>query len=86
MVVTLPRADDFLSTADAAKLVGRDPGTIRKWRSLGYLAAQGLDERGYPVHSPEAVRDAEKRVRESGLRSATGADPRRQCKAAREAA
>jgi hypothetical protein len=43
---------------------------------LGYLAAQGYDERGYPLHSREAVRAAEKRVRDNGI-AASGIDPRR---------
>jgi len=43
---------------------------------LGYLAAQGLDERGYPMHTREAVREAERRVRENGMQ-ASGIDPRR---------
>lgn len=67
----------LLSTAEAARLVGVKPGTIRKWRSVGYLEPQGLDERGWPMHSAEAVRMAEEHARESGLQSATGADPRR---------
>ena len=67
----------LLSTAEAARLAGVKPGTVRRWRSIGYLEPQGLDERGWPMHSAEAVRMAEERARESGLQSATGADPRR---------
>ena len=48
---------------------------------LGYLVAQGLDERGYPLHTPQAVRDAERRVREQGLQ-ASGVDPRQLRRAA----
>lgn len=73
----LSRRDGLLTTRDAADLVGVKPGTIRQWRSRGYLAPQGLDERNYPLHTPEAVRAAEKLVRDSGLNSATGTDPRR---------
>jgi hypothetical protein len=57
------RGDGFLTTAEAAALVGARPVTVRRWRMLGYLAPQGLDERGYPLHTPEAVRAAERRVR-----------------------
>jgi hypothetical protein len=49
--------------------------TIYSWRKRGHLVAQGLDERGYPLHTREAVRAAEKRVRENGLQS-SGIDPR----------
>lgn len=67
----------MLSTAEAAKLIGVEPGTIRQWRYRGYLGKQGLDERNRPLHTAEAVRAAEELVRESGLNSASGADPRR---------
>lgn len=70
------RGDGFLTTAESARLVGVQPVTIRRWRMLGYLAAQGLDERGYPMHTREAVREAERRVRENGMQ-ASGIDPRR---------
>ena len=77
------RPDGFLTTADAADLVGVQPVTIRKWRRLGYLAPQGLDERGYPVHSREAVREAEKLVWQQGLEATKGrVDPRQMRKAA----
>lgn len=70
------RPDGFLTTPEAARLIGIKPWLIRKWRSLGLLAAQGLDERGYPLHTAEAVQAAEKRVRESGIAKG-GCDPRR---------
>ena len=69
------RGDGLLSTPEAARLVGVKPVTIRQWRARGWLVPQGLDERGYPVHTREAVRAAEKRVRENGLQ-ASGIDPR----------
>lgn len=69
------RGDGLLSTAEAAKLVGRSEATIRSWRNRGHLAPQGLDERNHPLHTREAVRAAEKRVRENGL-AASGIDPR----------
>lgn len=69
------RGDGFLTTVQAARLVGVKPVTIRQWRARGWLAPQGLDERGYPLHSPEALRAAEKRVRENGIEK-TGIDPR----------
>jgi DNA-binding transcriptional MerR regulator len=71
----------MLSTAESAKLVGVQPVTIRRWRMLNYLVPQGLDERGYPLHSREAVRAAEKLVRDNGLQ-ASGIDPRRLRRAA----
>lgn len=67
----------LLSTAEAGRLAGVQPVTIRLWRKRGWLAAQGLDERGYPLHTREAVLAAERRVRENGL-GASGVDPRRQ--------
>jgi DNA-binding transcriptional MerR regulator len=75
------RGDGFLTTAEAGRLVGVQPVTIRRWRMLGYLAAQGLSERGYPLHTREAVREAERRVRENGLQ-ASGIDPRQLRRAA----
>lgn len=69
------RGDGMLGTPDAAKLVGVQPVTIRSWRRKGFLVPQGLDERGYPLHTREAVRDAERQARENGLR-ASGVDPR----------
>lgn len=75
------RGDGFLTTAESARLVGVQPVTIRRWRMLNYLAPQGLDERGYPLHTREAVRAAERRVRENGLQ-ASGIDPRQLRRAA----
>jgi hypothetical protein len=69
------RSDGYLGTAEAALLVGVSEVTIRSWRRRGWLVAQGLDERGYPLHTREAVRAAEKRVRENGIQ-ASGIDPR----------
>lgn len=75
------RSDGLLRTPEAARLVGVKPVTIRRWRMLGYLVPQGLDERDYPLHTPQAVRDAERRVREQGLQ-ASGVDPRQLRRAA----
>ena len=75
VVMRHARGDGYLTTPEAAALVGVKPGTIRQWRNRGWLAPQGLDERGYPVHSREAVRAAERRVRENGLQT-SGIDPR----------
>ena len=69
------RGDGYLTTAESACLVGVKPVTIRQWRKRGYLTAQGLDERGYPLHSRQAVRAAERTARENGLQ-ASGVDPR----------
>jgi len=75
------RGDGLLDTAAAALLVGVRPVTIRQWRARGWLAPQGLDERGFPLHTREAVRAAEKRVRENGLKT-SGIDPRQLRRAA----
>ena len=69
------RGDGFITTAEAAALAGVSVVTIRQWRSRGHLAPQGYDERGHPLHTREAVRAAEKRVRENGI-AASGIDPR----------
>ena len=70
------RPDGFITTREAADLIQVSRETISAWRRLGYLAPQGLDERGYPLHTPEAVRAAEKRVQEHGI-ARGGYDPRR---------
>jgi DNA-binding transcriptional MerR regulator len=69
------RPDGYLTTAEAARLAGVAPGTIRQWRWRGRLAPQGLDERGRPLHTAEAVRAAEHLVRANGL-AASKTDPR----------
>ncbi|HEV2252655.1 MAG TPA: helix-turn-helix domain-containing protein [Streptosporangiaceae bacterium] len=69
------RADGYLTTAEAARFAGVSVNTIYTWRNRGHLVAQGLDERGYPLHTREAVRAAERRVRENGIEK-TGIDPR----------
>jgi DNA-binding transcriptional MerR regulator len=69
------RGDGMLNTPAAARLVGVKPATIRSWRKRGWLVAQGLDEHNRPLHTREAVRAAERRVRENGLRQ-SGIDPR----------
>lgn len=79
------RGDGLLTTAEAAQLVRRKPVTIRRWRHLGYLRVAGLDERGNPLHTAAAVRDAERIARENGLRTRK-IDPRQQAAAAFPAA
>lgn len=69
------RGDGLLTTTEAAQRVGVSPATIRSWRNRGWLAPQGLDERNRPLHSEEAVRAAELRVRANGLET-SGIDPR----------
>jgi hypothetical protein len=69
------RGDGFLRTDEAARLVGVSPATIRSWRNRGWLEAQGLDERDRPLHTKEAVRAAERLVRENSMRT-SGIDPR----------
>jgi len=73
--LTPSRPDGFLTTPEAARLLGVKAWLIRKWRSRGWLAPQGLDERGNPLHTAEALRAAEKLVREHGI-EASGVDPR----------
>lgn len=75
------RGDGYLNTAQSAQLVDRKPCTIRKWRERGWLAPQGLDEQGRPLHTREAVRAADRLVRENALRT-SGLDPRRKRRAA----
>lgn len=75
------RGDGLLSTPEAARLVGVRPATIRSWRNRGYLVAQGQSELGRPLHTREAVRDAERRVRAKGLET-SGIDPRQLRRAA----
>ena len=75
------RPDGLLTTADCAQRVGVSAATIRSWRNRGWLAPQGLDERHRPLHSPEALRAAERRVRDNGIQ-ASGIDPRQLRRAA----
>jgi DNA-binding transcriptional MerR regulator len=69
------RDDGMLTTPQAARMLGVSPATIRSWRNRGWLKRQGLDEHGYPLHTPEALRAAEKRVTGNGI-TATGINPR----------
>jgi uncharacterized protein YjcR len=69
------RCDGMYGTVQAAQMLGVKPWLIRKWRERGWLATQGLDERGRPLHTPEALRAAERLVREHGI-TASGTDPR----------
>lgn len=69
------RPDGYLTTPESADFLGVKAWLIRKWRSRGWLAPQGLDERGNPLHTPEALRAAEQRVRANGL-DKSGIDPR----------
>lgn len=69
------RGDGLLSTAESAALLGVSAATIRSWRNRGHLVAQGLDERHRPLHTREALRAAERKVRENGI-AASGIDPR----------
>ena len=75
VVMRPARGDGYLTTAESARLVGVKPVTIRQWRKRGWLVPQGLDERGYPLHSRQAVRAAERKVRDNGLET-SGIDPR----------
>lgn len=62
-------------TVAAAGLLGRKPATIRSWRNRGWLAAQGLDERGNPLHTADALRTCERLVRQHAFET-SGVDPR----------
>ena len=79
------RGDGYLTTPEAARTVRVSPATIRKWRSRGWLQPQGLDERGRPLHTREAVIAAEKQVTENGLKT-SGINPRQLRRNHREAA
>jgi transposase-like protein len=79
------RGDGYYTTAEAGRLVGVPPATIRKWRQRGWLQTQGLDERGRPLHTREAVVAAEKQVTENGLKT-SGINPRQLRRHHREAA
>lgn len=74
--VTPSRPDGYLTTRESALLIGVSPKTIQAWRRDGVLVPQGLDERGYPLHEAEAVRQAERAVRENAI-ARCGVDPRR---------
>ena len=63
------------STAEAAVLLGVAQVTIRQWRFKGWLKPQGLDERNRPLHTREALRDAEALVTRHGI-EASGVNPR----------
>lgn len=69
------RGDGLLPTAEAGRMVGVTPATIRKWRQRGHITPDGLDERNRPLYRRETVRAAERKVRENGLR-VSGVDPR----------
>lgn len=70
------RGDGFLTTPESATFLGVKPWLIRKWRSRGWLKPQGLDERGFPLHTAEALRATEKLVCQHGIEE-SGVNPRR---------
>lgn len=74
--MTPTRGDGLLTTAQAAKLAGIAPGTMRCWASRGWISPAGLDERGHPLYKAADVRQAEREVRERGI-ATSGIDPRR---------
>ena len=75
-VTVVPTRDDgMLTTVQSAKMLGVSPATIRSWRNRGHLRAQGLDERGRPLHAPEALRTAERLVTANGI-ARSGTSPR----------
>ena len=78
------RSDGFLTTPESARLLGVKAWLIRKWRSRGWLMPQGLDERGNPLHTAEALWAADQLVRQHGVET-SGVDPRRLRGRSREA-
>ena len=76
-VIMVPaRADGYLTTREAALLVGVSPSTIAAWRNAGLLPSLPSGRGRERVHEPEAVQAAERKVRENGL-ARGGYDPRR---------
>lgn len=73
--LTPSRPDGFLTTPESATFLGVKPWLIRKWRSRGWLKPQGLDERGFPLHTAEALRATERLVCEHGIEE-SGVNPR----------
>lgn len=65
----------MLNTAESAEFLGVQPTTIRQWRFKGWLEPQGLDERNRPLHTVQALRDAEALVTRHGI-EASGVNPR----------
>ena len=64
------RGDGYLTTAEAARLVGVSVNTIYSWRNRGHLVAQGLDERGRPRYRLLDVAKAENATRQRGEKMA----------------
>lgn len=84
MLIT--RGDGLVTTAQAAQIARVSPVTIRSWVRRDRLSPRGLDDRGHPLYDPDDVAEAEKTVRENGLRTSGGRlDPRAQRKAVRAA-
>ena len=73
MLIT--RGDGLVTTPQAAKFARVSPSTIRTWASRGFLNPRGLSERGHPLYHPDAVAQADKDIREHGIRTG-GVDPR----------
>lgn len=76
VIVAPSRADGYLTTKEAALLVGVSPSTIAAWRNAGLLPSLPTGRGRERVHEAEAVRAAERKVRENGLAKG-GYDPRR---------
>lgn len=77
------RADGYLTTREAAGLVGVSPSTIAAWRDAGLLPSLPGERGRERLHEPEAVRAAERKVRENGLAKGH-CDPRRLRRRARK--
>jgi hypothetical protein len=65
----------MLNTAESADFLKVRATTIRQWRFKGWLEKQGLDERNRPLHTVQALRDAEALVTQHGI-EASGVNPR----------
>jgi hypothetical protein len=65
----------MLNTAESADFLKVRATTIRQWRFKGWLEKQGLDERNRPLHTVQALREAEALVTRHGI-EASGVNPR----------
>jgi hypothetical protein len=84
-MLTTAHGERLLGTAECARRVGVTPAAIRHWRKRPLdpaapdgprmLQPDGLDERGYPLHTEKSLREAEREVRRQAIERC-GVDPR----------